>query len=157
MWRFVSAGSGGPGPANSDHPLLHSLNDNVGRQTWEFDPEAGTPAERAEVERLRKHYTDNRFSQKHSSDELLRLQCRGKIDSKAFAKPGGEVPEKLDAKRVEDHLKGAISFYECLQQDDGHWPGDYGGPMFLFPGRTMPCVLHGACACVCPSDTLPAS
>lgn len=35
------------------------------------------------------------------------------------------------------HLKGAIAFYECLQQEDGHWPGDYGGPMFLMPGLVI--------------------
>jgi hypothetical protein len=26
------------------------------------------------------------------------------------------------------------SFYSQLQCDDGHWGGDYGGPMFLMPG-----------------------
>lgn len=34
-------------------------------------------------------------------------------------------------------LQGAISFYECLQCDDGHFPGDYGGPMFLMPGLVI--------------------
>lgn len=24
-----------------------------------------------------------------------------------------------------------------LQADDGHWPGDYGGPMFLMPGMVI--------------------
>lgn len=28
----------------------------------------------------------------------------------------------------------------CLQADDGHWPGDYGGPMFLMPGMVI--ALH---------------
>jgi Prenyltransferase and squalene oxidase repeat len=28
----------------------------------------------------------------------------------------------------------ALSFYQMLQCDDGHWAGDYGGPMFLMPG-----------------------
>ena len=27
-----------------------------------------------------------------------------------------------------------LSFYQMLQCDDGHWAGDYGGPMFLMPG-----------------------
>jgi len=33
--------------------------------------------------------------------------------------------------------QGGISFYECLQSDDGHFPGDYGGPMFLMPGLVI--------------------
>ena len=30
-------------------------------------------------------------------------------------------------------VKG-LEFYQMLQCDDGHWAGDYGGPMFLMPG-----------------------
>jgi hypothetical protein len=128
MWRFVSAGDSGK------HPLLHSLNGHQGRQTWEFDPNGGTPEERAKAEALRAAFTADRLKQKSSSDELLRLQCADKIAAKAHSPPTGPLPDKLDEKRVAAHLKGAISFYECLQQDDGHWPGDYGGPMFLMPG-----------------------
>jgi cycloartenol synthase len=49
-------------------------------------------------------------------------------------------------------MRNAISFYETMQEDDGHWPGDYGGPMFLMPGMlialyctgTMDAVLSAA-------------
>jgi prenyltransferase beta subunit len=27
-----------------------------------------------------------------------------------------------------------MDFYQMLQCPDGHWSGDYGGPMFLMPG-----------------------
>eukprot|EP00959_Pyramimonas_sp_CCMP1952_P468802 9493832-Pyramimonas_sp.AAC.1 len=30
-----------------------------------------------------------------------------------------------------------------LQDDDGHWPGDYGGPMFLMPGLVITCYVSG--------------
>jgi cycloartenol synthase len=66
MWKFTTA-------SDSDgHPLLRSLNGNIGRQVWEYDANAGTPEERAHVERLREQFTANRLTQKHSSDELLR-------------------------------------------------------------------------------------
>eukprot|EP00879_Flechtneria_rotunda_P014928 GHRR01015598.1.p1 GENE.GHRR01015598.1~~GHRR01015598.1.p1 ORF type:complete len:610 (+),score=118.28 GHRR01015598.1:42-1871(+) len=133
MWKFRSASDSG------GHPHLVSLNGNKGRQTWKFDPTAGTPEQRANVEQLRADFTANRHKQHHSADELLRLQCANKIANKKYSPRTdplreGEVPT---AQRVEEHLKGAISFYECLQQDDGHFPGDYGGPMFLMPGLVI--------------------
>lgn len=42
--------------------------------------------------------------------------------------------EDLTEENVTQTLKRAISFYSTLQAHDGHWPGDYGGPMFLMPG-----------------------
>ena len=31
-------------------------------------------------------------------------------------------------------LKRALNYYCSLQAHDGHWPSDYGGPIFLMPG-----------------------
>lgn len=35
---------------------------------------------------------------------------------------------------VDAALKG-MNFYSRLQAEDGHWAGDYGGPLFLLPGE----------------------
>ncbi|KAI1884894.1 hypothetical protein AGOR_G00214580 [Albula goreensis] len=35
-------------------------------------------------------------------------------------------------------LKG-MEFYQHLQAEDGHWAGDYGGPLFLLPGLLITC------------------
>jgi len=68
MWRFVSQ-------SNSDrHPHLRSLNEHIGRQTWEWDPDAGTQEDRDKAEQLRAAFVASKDTQKHSSDELLRLQ-----------------------------------------------------------------------------------
>ncbi|URE15736.1 Prenyltransferase and squalene oxidase repeat [Musa troglodytarum] len=127
MWRLkIAEGSG---------PWLRTNNNHIGRQVWEFDPSLGTPEEIAEVERAREEFRKNRFEKKHSSDLLMRLQ---------FSK---ENPLEMDFPiiKLQDHedvteeavltsLRRAISRISTLQAHDGHWPGDYGGPMFLLPG-----------------------
>ena len=35
----------------------------------------------------------------------------------------------------------AMLFYTKLQAEDGHWAGDYGGPLFLMPGSISEFVL----------------
>ena len=66
MWKFVS------GWDSDRHPLLHSLNGNVGRQSWLFDADAGGAKERRAVEQAREAFAEHRLEQKHSADELLR-------------------------------------------------------------------------------------
>eukprot|EP00050_Salpingoeca_kvevrii_P016478 m.55791 g.55791 ORF g.55791 m.55791 type:complete len:728 (-) comp6961_c0_seq1:3499-5682(-) len=41
---------------------------------------------------------------------------------------------------LEDSLRRGISFFSLLQTEDGHWAGDYDGPMFLLPGYAI--VMH---------------
>lgn len=66
MWKLKIADGNGP--------WLTTTNNHVGRQHWEFDPEAGTPEERAHVEKLRDDFKKNRFRIKQSSDLLMRIQ-----------------------------------------------------------------------------------
>lgn len=37
---------------------------------------------------------------------------------------------------IKSTLNG-LNYYLSLQVEDGHWPGDYGGPMFLLPGAII--------------------
>lgn len=67
MWRLKL----GEGATN---PYLFSTNNFIGRQTWEFDPDAGTPDERAQVETARQNYYQDRNLRKCSSDLLWRFQ-----------------------------------------------------------------------------------
>ncbi|KAI4351132.1 hypothetical protein L6164_005515 [Bauhinia variegata] len=131
--------------AEGTSPWLRTLNNHVGRQVWEFDPKLGTPEELMEIERARENFSKNRFQQKHSSDLLMRIQ---------FAKenPIDEILPQVRVKDTEDineetvtrTLKRAISFHSTLQSHDGHWAGDYGGPMFLLPGLVITLSITGA-------------
>ena len=74
MWR-LNIGEG------SNDPYLFSTNNFTGRQTWVFDPEAGKPEERAEVEEARLNFYKNRRHVKASSDLLWRMQVPSYLSS----------------------------------------------------------------------------
>ena len=40
-------------------------------------------------------------------------------------------------------LQQGARFYAGLQTNDGHWAGDYGGPMFLMPGLVITAAVTG--------------
>ncbi|OMO57895.1 Prenyltransferase/squalene oxidase [Corchorus olitorius] len=132
MWKLKIA---------EDGPLLSTVNNHVGRQHWEFDPDAGTPEERAEVERLGLEFKKNRFEIKQSSDLLMRMQLTKE-------NPSGPIPAavKLNEKQVVTEeaititLRRAISFFSSLQAHDGHWPAEIAGPLFFNPSLVM--ALH---------------
>ncbi|KAK3427923.1 hypothetical protein EUGRSUZ_F04052 [Eucalyptus grandis] len=67
MWRLKIA-------EGEDGPYLYSTNNYVGRQTWEFDPEAGNAEERAEVAATYQHFYNHRHQVKPCSDLLWRMQ-----------------------------------------------------------------------------------
>ena len=57
-----------------------------------------------------------------------------------------KIPDRLNGsanfsdtheKQVNLAAFNAITFYQSLQAEDGHWPGDYGGPLFLLPALIM--------------------
>ncbi|KAG1143493.1 hypothetical protein G6F37_006695 [Rhizopus arrhizus] len=45
-----------------------------------------------------------------------------------------DVPELDKAKTPLQAARNGFEFYRRLQTEDGHWAGEYGGPMFLLPG-----------------------
>uniref|UniRef100_A0ACD5XXS8 Uncharacterized protein n=1 Tax=Avena sativa TaxID=4498 RepID=A0ACD5XXS8_AVESA len=127
MWRLTIGEGGGP--------WLKSNNGFLGRQVWEYDADAGTPEERAEVERVRAEFTKNRFQRKESQDLLLRLQYAkdnplpANIPTEAKLEKSTEVTHET----IYKSLMRALHQYSSLQADDGHWPGDYSGILFIMP------------------------
>ncbi|KAL1356464.1 probable oxidosqualene cyclase isoform X3 [Arachis hypogaea] len=128
---------------------VRSMNKHLGRQFWEFDPHLGTHQHHLQLQQLRQHFTDNRFQSNHSSDLLMRFQ---------FAREKGlkmnnnnvnkiekvESEEEIKEEVVRKTLKSALRSLSTLQTEDGFWPGDYGGPLFLLPGLVIGLWVTGA-------------
>uniref|UniRef100_A0A8C4W632 Terpene cyclase/mutase family member n=1 Tax=Gopherus evgoodei TaxID=1825980 RepID=A0A8C4W632_9SAUR len=87
------------------------LSNEEGRQSWRY-VEAGEECEREQ--------------------SGLEAHCVG-LDTSKFFKA---LPQACTAQ--EAALNG-MKFYSGLQAEDGHWPGDYGGPLFLLPGLLITC------------------
>lgn len=131
--------------AEGANPWLRSLNNHVGRQIWEFDPNCGSPEEIQEIEEARANFSKHRFEKKHSSDLIMRIQF-SKENTGNVVLPPGKVKDldEITEDTVMHILRRAISFHSTLQAHDGHWPGDYGGPMFLMPGLVIALSITGA-------------
>ncbi|KAI5659180.1 hypothetical protein M9H77_27973 [Catharanthus roseus] len=131
--------------SENDNPWLKSFNNHVGREYWEFDPTLGTVEERGLIERVRDEFHVNRFVVKHSSDLLMRMQL-AKENPRKMKVPQVKISgeEKVTEEAVEITLRRALRFYSTIQAEDGHWPGDYGGPLFLLPGLIISLHVMGA-------------
>ncbi|CAJ1951641.1 unnamed protein product [Sphenostylis stenocarpa] len=126
---------------------VRSMNKHLGRQFWEFDQSLGSEEERAEVEQVRKEFNKNRFKYKHSSDLIMRLQFereKGIKGEKVTRKIKIEREEDINEQVVGSTLKRALRSLSTLQTEDGFWPADYGGPLFLLPGLVIGLWVSGA-------------
>ncbi|KAK2989993.1 hypothetical protein RJ640_009731 [Escallonia rubra] len=127
MWKLKIAEGRGP--------YLYSTNNFVGRQIWEFDPDAGTPEEREEVEKARELFRKNRRKGVHPcGDMIMRMQLikESGIDlSIPPARLGEEEEVNHDA--VTTAVKKALRLNRAIQGHDGHWPAENAGPMFFTP------------------------
>ncbi|XP_018591028.2 lanosterol synthase isoform X1 [Scleropages formosus] len=49
------------------------------------------------------------------------------------------VRDSPAAQNAQEAARKGMEFYQHLQAEDGHWAGDYGGPLFLLPGLLITC------------------
>ncbi|KMS97132.1 hypothetical protein BVRB_7g177970 [Beta vulgaris subsp. vulgaris] len=118
----------------ANDPYLYSTNNFVGRQTWEFDPNYGTPEAIEEVEQARRNFYNNRFKVKPCGDLLWRLQFLREKNFKQTipqVKVGDE--EEITYETATTTLKRAVNFFTALQSEHGHWPAEIAGPQFFLP------------------------
>ncbi|CAI9099020.1 OLC1v1035769C1 [Oldenlandia corymbosa var. corymbosa] len=141
MWKLKMSERDG-----EDDPVwLPSSNNHIGRNYWKFEPNSGTPQQKELVERAQEEFRLNRFQKKHSSDLIMRIQFAGENPRNTDILPAVKVDgeEKVTSDAVRTTLRRAIGFYSTLQAEDGHWPSDYGGPLFLLPGLVISLFVMG--------------
>ncbi|CAA7014681.1 unnamed protein product [Microthlaspi erraticum] len=128
MWRLKI------GEGNEKDPYLFSSNNFVGRQTWEFDPKAGTAVERAAVEEARRSFFDNRSRVKASSDLLWRMQFLKEAKFEQVIPPVKICNgEGITYEKATNALPRGVALFSALQDSDGHWPTENSGPLFFLP------------------------
>ncbi|XP_061548207.1 lanosterol synthase [Phycodurus eques] len=87
------------------------LSNAEGRQTWSYVKDVDAPKR---------------------EQTMLEAHSLG-LDTTKFVRDSSAARTAVDAA-----LKG-MNFYSHLQAEDGHWAGDYGGPLFLLPGLLITC------------------
>lgn len=110
---------------------LWKLSSHRGRQVWNFSFPGHIQTDeqkQAFLKEMEYAFTFSKKENANSADLVLREKHRAKIPHSS----NSEAENTTDAARSAFE-KGA-RFYANLQQADGHWAGDYGGPLFLLPG-----------------------
>lgn len=78
----------------------------------------------------------------NAGDKLLRAQLLEEAgEDPSLANP--TPPRGSPSVSPEAALALGWDFYEKLMSEDGHWAGDYGGPLFLAPGLIIACYAAG--------------
>lgn len=119
-WSFAEAEASHEVTLASDE-RLKLTGEAAGRQIWHQE-EGADAGDRV--------YRFNPAENPNSSDQPFR-----EIMIEKWLSRGKEVPdtESTPSSAREAAVKG-LQFYQMIQCEDGHWAGDYGGPMFLMPG-----------------------
>jgi hypothetical protein len=108
-------------------PKYKMTGESAGRQIWYYSEDAAR--DEAGVE----SHVFNASENPNSGDKLFREQMISNWD--------GDVPNiHSTPSTAGEAARKAMSFYQMIQCEDGHWAGDYGGPNFLMPG--LVCTMY---------------
>ncbi|MEQ2188009.1 hypothetical protein GOODEAATRI_010575 [Goodea atripinnis] len=113
---------GGPYKTDPATDLTRWRLTNVeGRQTWSYVEDHETPDR------------EQTMLEAHS----LGLDTRR--SNPDFCPQSKFVSDSSASGTAVDAAAKGMNFYRSLQAEDGHWAGDYGGPLFLLPGLLITC------------------
>jgi lanosterol synthase len=112
-----------------------------GRHIWAFKSESKNMSKHLqhadnisteEIKQFAQDFQFDKFSNPNSGDKVFRNAA---INAK-FHEFSGKIPQSEDPEqqKITNALIKGINYFTFLQSDEGHWPGDYGGPLFLLPG-----------------------
>ena len=121
-----------------------------GRHIWAFKSESNTINEHLknantlseqEIKEFSRDFQFDKASNPNSGDKVYRHSA---IREK-FTKFKGQIPQvaSQEKQKITDALINGMNYHTFLQSDDGHWPGDYGGPLFLLPGLLIASYISG--------------
>lgn len=134
------------GNRKEDFWKLWSLKTKTGRQVWEFDKSI-IASLNGQKGRFYKDLSDSFIYKKenhpHSSDLVMR-HLKG-IDKLKFQDKDHsplDYPNSLSKKAASAAFRN-INVLHHLQESDGNWAGDYGGPMFLLPALVITSYITG--------------
>ncbi|CAE6005105.1 unnamed protein product [Arabidopsis arenosa] len=116
MWRLRIGAEAG------QDPHLFSTNNYLGRQIWEFDANAGSVEELAEVEEARRNFTNDRSSFKASAISFG--VCRERKFKLKIPRVRVENAEKITYEDAKTTLRRGLLYMTALQADDGHFPAE---------------------------------
>jgi squalene/oxidosqualene cyclase-like protein len=119
-----------------------------GRHIWAFKPGSKNLNEHLhhadnisdeEIAQIAEDFQFDSSGNPNSADKVYRhAAINGKYREFVGPIPQAENPEE---QKIIDALIKGINYFSCLQSEDGHWPGDYGGPLFLLPGLLIASYL----------------
>ena len=127
-WKF-SVDKESHGISERQSPKFPLTGESAGRQIWYKDDSSVSPGNA--TNKIDVVYCANRNP--NSSDLLLRNYLTS-------IWKGSRPDTKTKPKDAREGAYKGMEYFQMLQTEDGHWAGDYGGPMFLMPG--LICTLY---------------
>nr|GMD04318.1 dammarenediol II synthase-like [Ipomoea batatas] len=139
MWKLKIGEGGGP--------YIYSTNNYVGRQIWEYHPNAGTPEEREALENARQEFRKNREKGFRPCGDLFkRMQMIKESGVDVLSLPAIRLKdeEEVNYEAITTAVRKAVRLNRALQAKDGHWPDEHSGPMFFIPPLVIVLYISGA-------------
>jgi lanosterol synthase len=122
-----------------------------GRHIWAYQPDStdidrhlenSSIISQSKIQQFSEDFNFDGLKNPNSADKVFRNQW---LNNK-FKPFTGARPEQVESndQRIIDSIIDGINYFSYLQSKEGHWPGDYGGPMFLLPGLLIASYISGS-------------